>query len=59
MVYRYYIVYVFQGAGLTGRRSNLIADVRPSLNSATLPVIYSLYYQSVQYVLNVALTGMN
>ena len=34
----YYIVYVFQGAGLTGRRANLIAD-------------------SVQYVLNVALTG--
>ena len=24
---RYYIVYVFEGAGLTGRRSNLIADV--------------------------------
>lgn len=23
---RYYIVYVFQGAGLTGRRGNLIAD---------------------------------
>lgn len=36
--YRYYIIYVFQGAGLTGRRGNLIAD-------------------SVQYVLNVALTG--
>lgn len=36
---RYYIIYVFQGAGLTGRRGNLIAD-------------------SVQYVLNVALTGM-
>jgi hypothetical protein len=34
----YYIIYVFQGAGLTGRRGNLIAD-------------------SVQYVLNVALTG--
>ena len=34
----YYIVYVFQGAGLTGRRGNLIAS-------------------SVQYVLNVALTG--
>ena len=26
----YYIVYVFEGAGLTGRRSNLIADVRLS-----------------------------
>lgn len=37
---RYYIIYVFQGAGLTGRRGNLTAD-------------------SVQYVLNVALTGMN
>jgi hypothetical protein len=24
---RYYIVYVFRGAGLTGNRSNLIADV--------------------------------
>ena len=24
---RYYVVYVFEGAGLTGRRSNLIADV--------------------------------
>lgn len=23
---RYYIIYVFQGAGLTGRRGNLIAD---------------------------------
>ena len=22
----YYIIYVFQGAGLTGRRANLIAD---------------------------------
>ena len=22
----YYIIYVFQGAGLTGRRGNLIAD---------------------------------
>jgi MFS family permease len=36
---RYYIVYVFEGAGLTGRRGNLIAS-------------------SVQYVLNVAMTGM-
>lgn len=36
---RYYVVYVFEGAGLTGRRANLIAD-------------------SVQYVLNVAFTGM-
>lgn len=35
---RYYIIYVFEGAGLTGRRGNLIAD-------------------SVQYVLNVVLTG--
>ena len=26
MIYRYYIIYVFQGAGLTGRRGNLIAD---------------------------------
>lgn len=25
-VSRYYIIYVFQGAGLTGRRGNLIAD---------------------------------
>lgn len=23
---RYYVVYVFEGAGLTGRRANLIAD---------------------------------
>lgn len=34
----YYIIYVFEGAGLTGRRGNLIAD-------------------SIQYVLNVVLTG--
>ena len=29
--YRYYIVYIFEGAGLTGRRTNLIADVSHSL----------------------------
>ena len=29
--FRYYIVYVFEGAGLTGRRSNLIADVSHAL----------------------------
>ncbi|TCD64631.1 hypothetical protein EIP91_003833 [Steccherinum ochraceum] len=37
----YYIVYVFQGAGLTGRRANLIADsVQYVLNMAfTIPAI--------------------
>ena len=35
--YRYYIVYVFEGAGLTGRRTNLIADVSYSLR-------YALYF---------------
>ncbi|KAF9004361.1 general substrate transporter [Cyathus striatus] len=40
-VMMYYIVYVFQGAGLTGRRSNLIADaVQYVLNVAlTVPAI--------------------
>jgi len=40
-VMMYYIVYVFQGAGLTGRRSNLIADsVQYVLNvAATVPAI--------------------
>ncbi|KAF4566476.1 hypothetical protein EYR36_011903 [Pleurotus pulmonarius] len=38
----YYIIYVFQGAGLTGRRGNLIADsVQYVLNVAfTIPAIY-------------------
>lgn len=38
---RYYIVYVFEGAGLTGRRANLIADsVQYVLNVAmTVPAI--------------------
>lgn len=37
----YYIIYVFQGAGLTGRRANLIADsVQYVLNVAfTVPAI--------------------
>ncbi|EPQ50344.1 general substrate transporter [Gloeophyllum trabeum ATCC 11539] len=40
-VMMYYIVYVFQGAGLTGRRANLIADsVQYVLNVAlTIPAI--------------------
>ncbi|TEB26103.1 glucose transporter [Coprinellus micaceus] len=40
-VMMYYIVYVFEGAGLTGRRSNLIADsVQYVLNVAlTIPAI--------------------
>lgn len=38
---RYYIIYVFQGAGLTGRRGNLIADsIQYVLNVAlTVPAI--------------------
>jgi len=40
-VMMYYIIYVFQGAGLTGRRANLIADsVQYVLNvAATVPAI--------------------
>ena len=38
---RYYIIYVFEGAGLTGRRANLIADsVQYVLNVVfTIPAI--------------------
>ena len=55
---RYYIVYVFQGAGLTGRRSNLIADVSESSCVLAKPKWILLALQAVQYVLNVAFTGM-
>ena len=40
---RYYIIYVFQGAGLTGRRGNLIADsVQYVLNVVLTSTLFRL-----------------
>lgn len=58
--YRYYIVYIFEGAGLTGRRTNLIADVSYySLRYALFfpPNTFTLPKKSIQYVLNVVFTS--
>lgn len=40
---RYYIIYVFQGAGLTGTRVNLIADVCLILDYESAGTDYSLF----------------
>ena len=39
----YYIIYVFEGAGLTGRRANLIADTVQYVLNVALTSTSSLF----------------